>query len=666
MAVADELKKTKQYLAAAWDKIEEKRGKVPPQRNLKNLADAIETVGEDIGVITYLDDSGAEQELKVDAIGLANLSQNLRDMWGETANNIVVDGVTVSRDRITKFTAGADFIFVPNYFLASSWESGFTGLKSVVFHENTKEAGDNVLSQAQGDFELDLGGITKVGASFLQSARQFNHPLNLEQITSFGRNCFSSMEAFNQPITFSEELTEITESSFNSLNSFNQPIVIPNSVTRLGEGFLSWCNDFNSPITLSENITEIPSYTLYGLNSFNQPLDLSHIERFGYGVLSSMPAFNQPLDLSNLTNLGDTTLSGCTSFNSPITFGSSYSIGVAFLQNATSFNQPVDISGAAEIGAQFLAGCTSFNSPITLPEEAVTVGTYFLENCDSFVGPLNVGGAVPPTDNYSLATRNGTDKAMYRDGVGIYGTNVAAWLSALPNRTSSPYRTLYSWNPQFDELKQAINDGTAEEKFPVGTELADFVHYGVTDTAAYQWTYVREAPLVIGTYTEKDGKKTVGLFRKHVDAFTSILYTGGDYPNSDGFRNLNNLYVNKYTSPCLRKVISQVSVPWVHNGQVQQVKGRVHLLSVAEVYGTKNPEEGPVWQYFQQGAGTDSPTDGSLPVRVMTQLNDTTARVWMTRTEDTSTTSWCINTGGGITNTLDRSYQTPTFYIVAD
>lgn len=61
-------------------------------------------------------------------------------------------------------------------------------------------------------------------------------------------------------------------------------------------------------------------------------------------------------------------------------------------------------------------------------------------NCYAFSN-LTVNTVSPPRDGTGLATTQSSAK-MYVKGVTVKGTGRATWISALPNRTSYPYRKL--------------------------------------------------------------------------------------------------------------------------------------------------------------------------------------------------------------------------------
>jgi hypothetical protein len=65
-----------------------------------------------------------------------------------------------------------------------------------------------------------------------------------------------------------------------------------------------------------------------------------------------------------------------------------------------------------------------------------------MNNCHS-LSTIIWNASVYPTDNNSLSqTINTKTDSTYGAGIKVYGTKRASLMSALPNRTSEPYRKL--------------------------------------------------------------------------------------------------------------------------------------------------------------------------------------------------------------------------------
>lgn len=288
-------------------------------------------------------------------------------------------------------------------------------------------------------------GLTQINDSFLRFATNLNQPVVFPTgITSIGSNLLSNCYGFNQIVTI-PELTSIPNSFLDSCKCFNQPLPIPNTVTSIGSNFLNGCYSFNQPLTIPSGVTSIGAQFLYNCQSFNNNLSLpSTVTGIGNGFLYGCAAFNQSLTIpSGVTSIDNTFLNNCTAFSQPLAIPSGVtSIGNSFLTGCSSFNQPLTIpSGVTSIGTQFLQGCYSFNQPLTIPSGVTgSIGTNFMYNCAAFSN-LTVNTTISPTDTNSVATQYNTAK-MYVKGVTVKGTGRSTWISALPNRTSSPYRKL--------------------------------------------------------------------------------------------------------------------------------------------------------------------------------------------------------------------------------
>jgi hypothetical protein len=70
-----------------------------------------------------------------------------------------------------------------------------------------------------------------------------------------------------------------------------------------------------------------------------------------------------------------------------------------------------------------------------------SIGNYFLYNCYSLINVI-YNASVYPTDNNSLSQDANNKTSTNGTGILITGTNASGLKSALPDRTSSPYRKL--------------------------------------------------------------------------------------------------------------------------------------------------------------------------------------------------------------------------------
>jgi len=193
---------------------------------------------------------------------------------------------------------------------------------------------------------------------------------------------------------------------------------------------------FASPTTLWNNI-----YSYQVLNTLTGNFSKTSIGNY---FLQNCYSFNQPLTIpSGITSIATSFLQNCYTFNQPLTIPSDVtSIGAYFLQNCYTFNQPLTIpSDVTSIGSNFLSGCCSFNQPLTIPSDVTSIGDYFLYNCYS-LSTINYNTSVYPTDNNSLSQTVNSKTSATGSGIKVYGTNRAGLLTALPNRTATPFRKL--------------------------------------------------------------------------------------------------------------------------------------------------------------------------------------------------------------------------------
>jgi hypothetical protein len=216
-------------------------------------------------------------------------------------------------------------------------------------------------------------------------------------------------------------LTSIGDSFLRSCYAFNQPLTIPDSVTSIGALFLVGCYAFNQPLNIPDSVTSIGALFLQSCFSFNQPLTIpDSVTSIGASFLQNCHAFNQPLNIPNSVT----------------------SIGASFLQNCFAFNQPLNIpNSVTSIGALFLVGCYAFNQPLTIPDSVTSIGTSFLNNTRCLT-VLIYNSSVFPTDNDSLSQIVNNKTSTIGTGIIVYGTNRTGLLSALPNRTNTPFRKL--------------------------------------------------------------------------------------------------------------------------------------------------------------------------------------------------------------------------------
>jgi uncharacterized repeat protein (TIGR02543 family) len=264
--------------------------------------------------------------------------------------------------------------------------------------------------------------------------------------TSIGNYFMSSCYAFNQPLTLPSGLSSIGDNFMQYCYAFNQPLTLPSGLSSIGSNFMYYCYAFNQPLTLPSGLSSIGDNFMQYCYAFNQPLTLpSGLSSIGDNFMQYCRAFNQPLTLpSGLSSIGNYFMSNCQAFNQPLTLPSGLSsIGSNFMYYCYAFNQPLTLpSSLSSIGDNFMRECYAFNQPLTLPSGLSSIGTYFMSNCRA-LSTIIWNASVYPTDNDSLSqTINTKTNSTYGAGIKVYGTKRAQLISALPNRTFSPYRKL--------------------------------------------------------------------------------------------------------------------------------------------------------------------------------------------------------------------------------
>jgi uncharacterized repeat protein (TIGR02543 family) len=240
--------------------------------------------------------------------------------------------------------------------------------------------------------------------------------------TSIGNNFMAYCHAFNQVLTLPSGVSSIGDYFMNRCYAFNQPLILPSGLSSIGDRFMYYCYAFNQPLTLPSGLSSIGTNFMYYCYAFNQPLILpSGLSSIGNNFMAYCRAFNQPLILpSGLSSIGNDFMSYCSAFNQPLTLP----------------------SGLSSIGTNFMSYCSAFNQPLTLPSGLSSISTNFMNRCYA-LSTIIWNASVYPIGNDSLSQDiNTKTNSTYGAGIKVYGTKRAELISALPNRTSSPFRKL--------------------------------------------------------------------------------------------------------------------------------------------------------------------------------------------------------------------------------
>ena len=205
-------------------------------------------------------------------------------------------------------------------------------------------------------------------------------------------------------------------------------------------------------VTVGDGVQYLPDNFMLGCSSVLAVNLPSSIHFVGSSVFAGCSVLNSALSLNNVAYIGASFMSNCAAFNQPISLPKVDNIGSYFMQNCTLFNSAITLNDNTEvIGDRFMIGCSSFAQPFSIPSGLISTnavtnnpGQRFMQNCNNFTGPLVCNFSVSskfPTDNYVLSTTN-SSSPVYATGVTLTGPYAEAWKTALPDRTSSPYRKL--------------------------------------------------------------------------------------------------------------------------------------------------------------------------------------------------------------------------------
>lgn len=177
------------------------------------------------------------------------------------------------------------------------------------------------------------------------------------------------------------------------------------------------------------------------------------------------------------------------------------------------------------------------------------------------------------------------------------------------------------------ELKAAVADGTAKDRFPIGTIIADT--FGESS----------EAPLIVGHYldetnnTNYGGAEGVFVFRRYCEPLKQTFGDKPTYDTSDIRTYLQNDYLNA-CSDSLKSVISDITLQWGgYNAKpTGTVTDKVFLMSIRELgyTPTDTTSAGELWDFWNiMGI---QPTE-----RIAYDNTGTTAQPWWTRSKADST-----------------------------
>ena len=294
MAISDTIESMYENTRNAYDKVQEKGGTIPANKNLQNLAGAIESIVTGGGVstqsqsiftgytapLTWLNSTNNvfKYESATHNITITGLSGVATITGNGTKSVTVTIDTSSSSDRQTAFTISC---------VNGEQELTYNGIE---FHYGSDVASDNCLAVAQTLIDGQIGYIFIESASlplFDDNRASWNGVYSYQIIsfdfakwsgTSIDDNFLSGCYSFNQPLTIPNSVTSIGGDFLSYCYSFNQELTIPDSVTSIGDNFLRNCSSFNQQLTIPSGVTSIGWNFLDGCSSFNQQLTIPSSE----------------------------------------------------------------------------------------------------------------------------------------------------------------------------------------------------------------------------------------------------------------------------------------------------------------------------------------------------------------------------------------------------
>lgn len=297
---------------------------------------------------------------------------------------------------------------------------------------------------------------------------------------------------------------------------------------------------------------------------------------------------------------------------------------------------------------------------VIMAGKITSIGTNFLHNCDNLQEVYVPSDTPVPSDtSYGALSTTNANAVSYTDGIVLRGPGAAAWKAALPDRTTSPYRKLILAQ-YLSDLKEALNNGTAETSFPVGTEIYD------TTDGTYD-------PFIVVQYLNDDNNATYGgatgvlLQRKYATDNTIVFNSANNtiFGQSELLSYLNGEYFNKCSSD-VKNLASEISVRSFVNGKTYDANTKVFVPSVTEIQAsTPSSTMPPSWQYYSDRIST--PTAGIDSDRVFKSTTSGAVDVWLRDGVSDTDVYYIYNNGAVTSNSCTVGYHAvPCIFIAKD
>lgn len=193
--------------------------------------------------------------------------------------------------------------------------------------------------------------------------------------------------------------------------------------------------------------------------------------------------------------------------------------------------------------------------------------------------------------------------------------------------------------PTLKGLKKALQNGSAPEKYPVGTTLPDT--YADYDSP---WTVMDYAQATLADNTVNNGAYLVRLIAEP----NSIFGQNANYGNSTVNTFLNSEYLTKCTSD-FRDLVTEIKVPFFDGTIDTTTNAKCWLLSATEIMNQgRNHIEGFGFELWKQRTGLSSPDGlGANNAGRIMRNRDGVAQLWWTRSWYNSSNLVAVNTNGG-------------------
>lgn len=319
---------------------------------------------------------------------------------------------------------------------------------------------------------------------YVQRDESDNLSYTLTQIPSEAiYNVYVQGTVATTPNSFLSHCTNLNNAEFYSkaigdsnleFSTFVSATVYGDSVTKIGDTFMQGATCTGSGLSFSlDDVTEIGGGFCNGVKGTINKFEAPRLEKIGDSFFAST-SINVELDLPSLKSVESFFLGGCREYNQPLYLPNLISVDNQFLYNCSSLNKPVIIPNLVRIGRVFMSNCSAFNQPLTFNENCAFAPKDFLNSCTSFNQDIKLPQRFLPLDRYTkpnilqcvssmtsvvdlgdlptpdlvpgiptpfngdaIFTALNTSDPAYQTGITLKGTNVDAWITMLPNKSTS-------------------------------------------------------------------------------------------------------------------------------------------------------------------------------------------------------------------------------------